>query len=145
MIQTPPRIRKRDLLSDRATEKRLVWLGHVMRAAYGVRPLDCRPSALMRRAVECYTQHVDSLVKGTGNETHDELRSRCEVVSLRRANEGLADLDVGEGDLQSVPVRPLSDIVAEHRARQPKPIDLLRTAQGARPSTGFTQRWEQER
>jgi hypothetical protein len=126
MIPTPARLHKRDLLSDRATEKRLAWLQHVMREAFGVRPLDCRPSALMRRAVECYAEHVDSLVRGTGNAMHDELRGRVEVSSLRRANEGMADLDVRIGELTGLPVRPLSVILKERRAARPRPIDLLR-------------------
>src|SRR5438046_2226526 len=106
---------------DPASVARLDWIAHALQHApqFQMSPGDVRASFIVRRCIEAYTSHLEGVL--LADDAHAELRHRAEVSRLRSAADG-ADLGVRAGQLTTDPVRPLSSILAERHARQPKPI-----------------------
>lgn len=112
---------------DGATAARLEYVAHVLRHACGCAPGIARGSAIFRRALAMYAEHVSTLVVEQGDPNSSEkardayLRRRGEVARLRAAAEG-SSLGVSTALLLTDPVRPLGEILAEHQKQQPAPL-----------------------
>ena len=106
-------------------EQHLLWIDCVLASGLGLQPAMRRPSVVLRRAVECYAQHLESLLRREGDAATADLRAAFEPLSVQACARG-HDLRVTPEQITALPVRPLSDIAADMRAAQPKVIDVLK-------------------
>ena len=120
---------------DAAMEQRLTWIDTVYAHGLGLQPAMRRPSVVLRRAVECYVTHLESLLRRDGDPATADLRAAFEPSSVQRVARG-ADMRLTPEQITALPVRPLSDIAADMRAAQPKVIDVLRQELAQRRFTG---------
>lgn len=107
---------------DPATLARLAWIEHVARHAFGRG--DLRASAIVRRSIDVYAQHLD-VILAAGPHDYGELRRACERTALQSAARG-SDLDTPLGVLLTLPVRPLKDILKDQAQQRPTVADMIR-------------------
>jgi hypothetical protein len=124
---------------DPAANLRLAWIAAYCRHALRMTPAQCRPTTIMRRAIDAYAVHLERLMllpDQHDDPTRDrELAQGVERMRLREMH-GDRDLGVPEGIACGVPLRPLSEYVKgrsagrtpEHGLSQTikKPIDVIR-------------------
>jgi hypothetical protein len=110
---------------DPAMEQRLLWIDCVLAHGLGLAPAMRRPSVVLRRAVEAYVAHLESILRREGDPATADLRAAFEPSSVQRCSRG-EDLRLTEAQLTALPCRPLSDIKADVIAAQPKVIDVLK-------------------
>jgi hypothetical protein len=111
-------------LADPLTVQRVQWLAFALQHApdFRLTPAQTRTSNLIRRAIEAYVVHVEALL--TREDDSAELRRACERTAILQAGREW-DIEVPPGRVLREPVRPLSEILRQHRERQPKPCDLI--------------------
>src|SRR6266542_3117392 len=102
---------------DQSSESRLQWITHALRNAFRVRPGDARGSAIVRRALAVYAEHLDKALTCKDTKAvpmRAELVRRCEAARVRAAAEGSSLGGVATVSLLTDPVRPLRELLAEH-------------------------------
>jgi len=110
-----------------ATVARIAWLDHVLGASeadggFSIAEAQVRSgSALVRRMTAVYAEHLDDLIRKVGE--RGQMLRRAEAFKLRSASKG-EFLPMSQDELlrrarATSTVRPLVDLLADHRAEQP--------------------------
>jgi hypothetical protein len=117
---------------DPAANLRLAWIAAYCRHALRMSPAQCRPTTIMRRAIDAYAIHLERLMllpDQHDDPTRDrELAQGVERMRLRDMH-GDREIGVPEGIACGVPLRPLSEHVKDataRRAPQANPMDRMR-------------------
>jgi hypothetical protein len=117
---------------DEASQQRLLWVQTMLRKTLHMAAQDCQQHVVIRRAVECYAIHLETILKlPPGHDAPQldrDLAAYVERSRLATARNG-QDLGVSDEAITALPVRPLSAIVAEHvkaLPQVPSPMDWIR-------------------
>jgi hypothetical protein len=122
---------------DAASQQRLTWIQHMLRKGLNLAAQDAQQHVIVRRALECYAVHLETILKlPPGHDVPQldrDLAAYAERNRLATARTG-QDLGVSDEAITALPVRPLSAIVADHvkaLPQVPSPMEWIR-AQNAR-------------
>ena len=119
---------------DPACETRLAWITAYARHALHLPREHCRPTPIIRRAIDAYVVHLERIMRlpdGHKDPTRD--RDLANGVERMRLRDMLRDADLGV-PIEAVigaPLRPLSDYVQEVIAQRPPPVRLIDQLRGA--------------
>ena len=109
---------------DQASQARFAWITRALQEWFGVTKGEAAQYAIQRRSLEAYAAHLEAL--RASDDPLRDLAWNVERQRMRSARKG-ADLGVPLVDiLADEPLRPLSVIAKDWRARQPSVLEQLR-------------------
>lgn len=97
-----------------------VRLCHAKRIATDLVKADATNSTIIRRALEVYQAHMESLLSSASG----SLNLSWELNRLRAANRG-ASWNTPAHLITAGPLKSLGDIAADYHAKQPTPMDMI--------------------
>jgi hypothetical protein len=112
---------------DPACETRFAWIAAYCRHVLNLAPAECRPTAILRRAIDAHVTHLERIIRlpdGHKDPTRDRDLANC--VERMRLRDMLRDADLGvtPEEATALPLRCLSDYVSGAAATAAKPRAL---------------------
>ena len=111
---------QKDIQLDPASVQRLQWVTHYLKHEAQAPPHLLRPSSVMRYALAVLVAHLEQTLRMEPGKDR-EIRTGFVLWNLKNAS-GVSTIP--EEAVTALPVRPLSDLIAEEQAKHP-PVPLL--------------------